>query len=330
MMSQLTQHPGVVWDMNNYEPLNQFDYEELNPWGAAQWAREYFERWNNPVNNPEGKLPGFKMSSVTIVKAPEVFRQLARDFKLRILWNFREDALKRAAGRYPYYYLKDNTSIGGLNLGEGAASRCDMGVGCSFKIERMGHLHCVMIRNAKVDEYMKKAVDILTADHGCYLELLYEDYLQYPDEQMGEIYKFLGLENLEVESKRGKATSDNMCKVIENYEEVCAAFNECSAWKKWLNDPKNGCSCEDYTYTSLGGDGVNELCSTQKPPDYARWCGGVNYEEDVQRILRLREEGPQAMKDFKEAKLGSSNEAHREPTVIHLNKGEVTNWGNPE
>uniref|UniRef100_A0A7S0BT33 Sulfotransferase domain-containing protein n=1 Tax=Rhodosorus marinus TaxID=101924 RepID=A0A7S0BT33_9RHOD len=321
MMSQLTQHPDVHYDLNNFEPLNSFDFEELNPLDAVAWAREYFsKRTGSSEVNPDNKLPGFKMSPVTVVKAPDAFRRLVHDFNLRIIWNYRENVFKWSVGRYPYYYLGDNTAVGGIEASSGVDDRCAVGVGCSFDVIDNRDLHCIMVRFHRVDQYVRKAVSILTEETGCYLEMAYEDYLKDSVGQMTKAFEFLGLRPIVMEPKRAKATSNNMCEVVANYSSVCAAFGECSAWKDMLEDPASGCSCSNYKYESLGGDDVNPLCYTTKPEDnrYHRWCGAFNYEEDMERIQQLRTGGENAMRDFKERVLGSEDEVHREPTVIKL------------
>mmetsp|Transcript_30640 Transcript_30640/g.117183 ORF Transcript_30640/g.117183 Transcript_30640/m.117183 type:complete len:567 (-) Transcript_30640:171-1871(-) len=321
MMSQLTQHPDVHYDLNNFEPLNSFDFEELNPIDAVAWAREYFsKRTNNTETNPENKLPGFKMSPVTVVKAPDAFKKLVHDFNLRIIWNYRENVFKWSVGRYPYYYLGDNTAVGGIEASSGVDDRCSVGVGCSFNVLDNRDLHCIMVRFHRVDQYVRKAVSILTEETGCYLEMAYEDYLEDSVGQMTKAFEFLGLKPIVMEPKRAKATSNNMCDVVANYGSVCAAFGECTAWKDMLNDPASACSCSNYEYESLGGDDVNPLCYTTKPDDsrYHRWCGAFNYEEDMERIQQLQSGGENAMRDFKERVLGSEDEVHREPTVIKL------------
>ncbi|KAJ8907552.1 hypothetical protein NDN08_007663 [Rhodosorus marinus] len=321
MMSQLTQHPDVHYDLNNFEPLNSFDFEELNPADAVAWARDYFsKRTNTSETNPGNKLPGFKMSPVTVVKAPDAFKKLVHDFNLRVIWNYRENVFKWSVGRYPYYYLGDNTAVGGIEASSGVDDRCAVGVGCSFDVIDNRDLHCIMVRFHRVDQYVRKAVSILTEETGCYLEMAYEDYLEDSVGQMTKAFEFLGLRPIVMEPKRAKATSNNMCEVVANYGSVCAAFGECSAWKDMLNDPATGCSCSNYEYESLGGDDVNPLCYTTKPEEsrYHRWCGAFNYEEDMERIHQLQSGGENAMRDFKERVLGSEDEVHREPTVIKL------------
>lgn len=314
MLSQLVDHPEVNFDLNNFEPLNSMAYEETDPWAAAKWAREFFSN-RSEILEKEGRISGFKMSSVTVVKAPELWQQVAEDFNLRILYNYREDFFKMAVGRYPYYFLGDNSTVGGVAPGE---ERCSNGESmCKFEIESVENLHCVMTRAARVNHYMDKAVGILTGGTKCFLELPYSDYLKYPNQQMFQIQDFLGIRRIEIKARRKKATSSNMCDVVSNYAEVCAAFNECTDWHDMLNDVENNCTCSHFSYTSRGGDNTNPLCQRTKPPSYIRWCGGFNYEEDMKRIVKLHKMGEDAKEEYVTKNLDNNGKQSRKPTIIH-------------
>eukprot|EP00188_Purpureofilum_apyrenoidigerum_P003549 Plantae.Rhodophyta-Purpureofilum_apyrenoidigerum.ctg37521.p1 GENE.Plantae.Rhodophyta-Purpureofilum_apyrenoidigerum.ctg37521~~Plantae.Rhodophyta-Purpureofilum_apyrenoidigerum.ctg37521.p1 ORF type:complete len:274 (+),score=45.87 Plantae.Rhodophyta-Purpureofilum_apyrenoidigerum.ctg37521:173-994(+) len=267
-MSILKQHSDVYMELDQFEPLNRPKYIE-NITAAVEFTREYFTKARD-----SGKIAGFKLSGYPIMRAKEEFAQIVKEFDTRIIWNYRTDFFKRAVGRYPMYFLGDDSAVSGISLSE-QDKRCEMGVGCSYTIESIDDLHCTMTRGVRVHVGMEESVDIITDQtiRGCALHAPYDDFLHHPEEMSMQMQDFLGLKRQHFESSRAKATSDNICSVVKNYAELCAAFNECSAWHEMLNDEQNGCACADYEYESLGGDGVNKFCSMKPDPRERQWCG---------------------------------------------------------
>lgn len=271
-MSILNQHPdtNLTLDTKTFEPLNTPFYVEHTDL-AADYARQLFEKYAG-VN---GKVFGFKLSAFAVMREKEKFAQLVRDFDTRIIFNYRTDTFKRAVGRYPVYFLGDETSVGGIKSTL-AKDRCSMGRGCTFTVEKVRDLHCTMTRGRRVHVGMEEAIEVLTKyiePTGCHMKLPYHDFLLHPYEVSYQLQDFLGLQRMKFEPKRAKATSDNICSVVKNYADLCAAFNECSAWRGMLNDHKNNCTCDQYQYTSLGGDGVNKFCRSNATSDDDPWCG---------------------------------------------------------
>ncbi len=44
--------------------------------------------------------------------------------------------------------------------------------------------------------------------------------------------------------RRRKATKDNLCEVVSNWDEVCEAFYGCQQWRSMMEDLDNGCTCK--------------------------------------------------------------------------------------
>lgn len=281
------QHPKVYWSdkVHSFEPLHSMAYMTDHQ-AALEWTRDYFTRVQTL-----GYMPGFKMEIIPILKAMDDWKKLVEEFDTAIIFNYRVDHLKRAVGRYSFHYLGDKTAIGGINTKSGDAKhdRCSVGVGCSFNIDNMSNLHCIMTRSWKT--YMYKVDGVKELTDNCALNQPYEDYLKYPTDVLHQTLDFLGLERIEVESTREKATSDDMCQTVENFAELCAAFGDCALWKDSLVGEMDGsCTCKNYTYTSLGGDGVNPLCSSLPVKGSAYWCYGIC--EKCPETVQMRKTNP--------------------------------------
>jgi len=269
-MSQLLRHPDLHW-LHGGGTM-----ELLNRPGILgdDEAEVRFTRGFMSDCVKVGKVGGFKMNPTPIKRNPEPWKQIAADFETGVIWNYRENMFKRSVGRFPPCFLDDDVSVAGVKAGMSREERCKQGVGCTFKVD-VEKLHSLMVRSKILFDDMHQAVKELTVNAGrpaCVLKVPYEDYLYHPTETILQMEKFLGLKPYITETWRAKATSDNMCEVIENFEEVCAAFRECSLWGQMLEDPKNNCSCSNYQYESLGGDGVNPLCKGYYLPNTEYTC----------------------------------------------------------
>ncbi|KAJ8901052.1 hypothetical protein NDN08_004913 [Rhodosorus marinus] len=270
MMSQLLRHPDLHW-LHGGGTM-----ELLNRPGILgdDEAEVRFTRGFMSDCVKVGKVGGFKMNPTPIKRNPEPWKQIAADFETGVIWNYRENMLKRSVGRFPPCFLDDDVSVAGVQAGMSREERCKQGVGCTFKVDAE-KLHSLMVRSKILYDDMHQAVKELTVNAGrpaCVLNVPYEDYLYHPTETILQMEKFLGLKPYITETWRAKATSDNMCEVVENFAEVCAAFRECSLWGQMLEDPKNNCSCSNYQYESLGGDGVNPLCKGYYLPNAEYTC----------------------------------------------------------
>mmetsp|Transcript_31411 Transcript_31411/g.121537 ORF Transcript_31411/g.121537 Transcript_31411/m.121537 type:complete len:501 (-) Transcript_31411:211-1713(-) len=273
IISKLVQHSGIFWDsklIDKYEPLHQKKFTEDLPAGR-QWVRDYFTTGINA-----GKIPGFKMSILPILKEPEEWKQILKDFDTKIIFNYRRDYLKRAIGLYSSEYLGDRTSIGGINISNDhtvADNRCEFGVGCSFQVNNMSDLHCILTRSWKTTKYKRDGVKELTND--CALEVPYEDFLYHEDATHHQILTYLGLKIEDPPSLRAKATSDNLCTVVENFAELCEAYGDCDEWNYSLWDENSECNCSKYEYKPRAGPGKNPLCNLLPPAGSPHRCYGI-------------------------------------------------------
>lgn len=249
IVSELKSHPQV--HVVKKEPVDHFEYA-ANTTLALQFATQFFKEGISL-----GKTPGFKMRPSHIKRNPDAWAQLARQFETRIIWQYRRNILKQAVGEYSYRYLSDDSILEGLRTEEQIKNRCETGAGCSFRIDDMDYFHNLLGSAAKSDFSIAHATRLIADGRDCIHEMRYEDYLYHREGALKDLFEFLGLDDLKTEPNRFKATGDNLCQVIENWDELCSNFYGCSIWRHLFEDERNQCSCKfarsprDFCYSKL-------------------------------------------------------------------------------
>lgn len=261
IMSQILSHPDVHFTLKNMEPLNEKKYM-WNMTNALRYAREIFNE-----GSAKGKLTGFKINAYVVMRAPEKWAELFAEYETKVIWNYRENMFKRSVGRYPFYFMDDSTTIGGLPAQYTREQRCKSGY-CQFSMEPE-NLRCLLQRSNFIHEEMRTALAAMTAYNNCTLQAPYDDYLYHPHESVLQIQRFLELVPYYRRPRTIKATSENMCEVVSNYAEICAHYAGCKVWGWMLEDERTNCSCSQFNYKSHGGEGVNRFCDidTKKVAD---------------------------------------------------------------
>lgn len=235
IMSELRQHPEIY--IENPEAVDHGENEFNSP-NALNFTRAFFSRGQN-----QNQVPGFKIRPWHLVNAPEEWAALAREFDTRIIWQYRRNALKQTVGEYSYRALNDSSVLEGLRSRDELQRRCEIGAGCSFPIEDLDYFHSMLRNSMMTDAQIARATSLLADGSDCVHELRYEDYLYHRKGTMLDLYDFLGIKHIDIEPTRFKATGDNMCKVVDNWLDLCAAFYGCAAWRPLFEDPINGCGC---------------------------------------------------------------------------------------
>lgn len=257
ILSEMGQHKKF-W-VTVPEPVDHGEYEQ-NTTLALQYADEYFTN-----GTMYGKIAGFKMRPFHIMQNPQAWRDLVKKHKTRIIWQFRANVFKQAVGEYTHEYLGDNAVIEGLKDGLTLEERCKTGK-CRFKIENMDHLHQLLVKFSTNDEQIKTAVHYLGAQggsaDGCVLPVAYEDYLYGRKNIMRQIHAFMGVEHEDHPPTRRKATKDNMCEAVENFDQVCDSFYGCAAWRWMMDDHINGCKCTGLSVSTFAER--EHYCATRK------------------------------------------------------------------
>lgn len=237
ILSEIRRHPNVY-----VEKMELVDHEDTaNASEALLSTREFFKR-----GLKLGKIPGFKIRPNHILTLPTEFHSLLRDFDTRIIWQYRQNLFKASVGEYAARYLNDTRAVEGLRQNLTDAERCKEGAGCSFPIEDMSYLHHIMKEKVRSHHLISKAVDLVSGSVRCVREIPYEDYLYDREATMRDIIQFLGIPYFRTDPERFKATGDNMCTVVQNWDEVCKAFYGCITWQHMLDDARNQCFCQ-YT-----------------------------------------------------------------------------------
>ena len=215
------------------------DHQEVfNTTAALEYTRNHFK-----AGIDQGLIPGFKIRPRHILEEPEKWAQLVEEFDTRIVWQYRQNLFKSAVGDYSVKYLKDESVVEGLRSNMSKEERCKIGVGCTYPIENYDAFYETL--NAKVisQRLISKAVNALSRDRECVRELPYEDYLYEREDALKDLFRFLGVPWEPTQPDRFKATSDNMCEVVKNWDEICKRFYGCVIWQSMMNDPKNDCYC---------------------------------------------------------------------------------------
>lgn len=192
---------------------------------------------------------GFKIRARHVIAQEKLWFEITRKYKTRIIWQYRKNILKSAVGTYQREVLGDSTAIGGIQILESKKTeRCDMGIGCTFRIDQFDELYKIILRRLTTEREIMDAVNILDNGRDCVLEVPYEDYLYNSRETMADIHRFLNIRLESHEAKRVKATSDNLCNVIENWDELCYHFYGCVLWQPYFDDYANDCRCTNFSH----------------------------------------------------------------------------------
>lgn len=253
----MQQHPLIT---HEFEYLDREKVPAQDSKTALNMTREFFKK-----TIAEGKIPGYKIRAHHVLADAEGWQQLTREFNTRIIWQYRKNVFKVSVGTYARLVLGDNSKAGGFNIkGLKDKEQCDLGVGCSFRITDWAEFHRMLTGRIAYDLDMMNAARILDAGRECILELSYEDFFYHRDDAISDLWKFMGLKPVEYATYLVKATGDNLCEVIENYDEMCTMFYGCPVWQPHLEDFHNNCRCRNFTY------GSGDYCSMYSDKQIAR------------------------------------------------------------
>lgn len=217
------------------EPVDHGDYEH-NPELALKFIREVLDR-----GIAKGKIPGFKVRPYHLRHRPKEWEQLAREYDIRVFWQFRVNILKQAVGEYRHRVLNDTSVVEGLKATEKA---CDekSGYQCRFRVDDTKAIYDLLNEFSINDEYLADAVRMVKRDEDM-MAVKYEDYLYRRERTMREVMDFLGVDYKETEPLRSKASSDSLCHMVLNYQELCQKLYGCQLWRPYLDDDRNDCFC---------------------------------------------------------------------------------------
>lgn len=258
LITSIAQHSAT--NITSFEPVDHGHYVTGSKYEAALRALQYTEALfaNGSAMN---MMVGFKIRPRHLQLRPSEFSSVIRKYKTRVIWNYRTNIIKQAIGDYAIHYKGDHAAYEGVKVDadgnpvkQSSASRAR-----TFKIHDMQVFHQLLKNRVIGDESVSRALHQISPD-GCILPVSYESYLQYPTLTMERIQAFLGLSTSEMHpALRQKATDDTICKVVENWAELCEAFFGCVQWRWMLDDFENGCACSSL-YPSKFKSNMN-FCS---------------------------------------------------------------------
>lgn len=238
--SELQHHSQT--HMKILEHLDRLNISASDSYGALSETRKFFDE-----GIQKGLTPGFKIRPYHILSDVEGWKKLIQEYGTRLIWQYRKNIFKSCLGSYARYYRGDLTAVSGINLKEDITKRCEMGLGCRFKIDNMTGYHALLKASVKNQDKITEAVKALDSEGQCTMEVPYEDYLYHPGDTIKDLQTFLGLKRERHAPSRMKATSDSLCDVVENFDELCHNFYGCSLWQPLLEDDVNDCHCTKFS-----------------------------------------------------------------------------------
>lgn len=225
------------------EPLEHGQYQG-NTELALKKARELMDR-----GIAKGTIPGFKIRPFHINNMPEKWRDFAQEYDTRVIWQYRENVVKQAVGEYRHRFLNDTSVVEGLGTNEEPCAKGSKQK-CRIKISNMRGLHGLMNDFSGSDELLASAVRILRRDNDVSI-VRYEDYLYRRERTMREAFDFLGVDYQDTAPQRQKASPDNLCEMVSNFQELCDHFLGCQLWRPYLHDDVNNCRCKPGSWKTF-------------------------------------------------------------------------------
>lgn len=237
----LRKHPDVF--IRGLEPVDHGAIAS-NTRKALLYARTFFK-----AGLAKNKTAGFKIRPRHILAAPDKWAKLFQEFDTKIIWNYRANIFKQAIGHYPIIYLNDTSRYEGLKVspksGKVTKEKNDH-VG-EFRIHDMRAFYKLLSSRYRGERSVENAV-VSLRNKPCILPLSYELLLGNPLQTSLLLQLFLNLRVIpSLQPARKKATDDNMCKVVSNWNEVCHAFFLCQRWRGMMDNSLTGCTCPIVT-----------------------------------------------------------------------------------
>lgn len=246
MLSELGAHSKI-----HVENPELVDHQAVfNTKEALKTTRDFFDRGLR-----HNKMPGFKIRPRHLLNEPEKWLKLVKEYDTRIIWQYRQNFVKTAIGEYKLRKLNDTSVIEGFKKNVSSSEQCSMGK-CSFPVTDFQFLHKLFLHNSRTQREILKGVSILSRN-GCVREAPYEDYLYSREGTLRDVFRFLGVDFESTQPTRFKATSDNLCTVVENWEALCRTFYVCPGISHMLDDERNSCFCPVVS----GPAGTQFLCT---------------------------------------------------------------------
>lgn len=240
VISSLYKHPELAVQ-RPYEPLRKY----LKFDRAQRKAEAIFDE----VTGRLGLTAGFKMRPTQTKGCIDKWAKMAQKYSTRFISLTRQNTFLTGIGLYNIR-ARNNTSVRMGLISMTSEEYCALNPDvCSFEIKDIGYLSFLMLN---AERGVKQTEEVAsTIPWPCRLDLTYEEYESDPQSTMQRIYRFLGVTEMDLQPSVNKALPGSACKLLTNYQEVCAQLWACEQFQPFLEDARNGCFCEDKTRPRL-------------------------------------------------------------------------------
>lgn len=244
------------------------------------------------------KTVGFKLRPYHLQNNHSEWADLFREFDTKIIWNYRSNVFKQSIGHYPIVYLNDTSRFMGLarpEKGKLKRKRKKKKRVEKYAIHNMTAFYELLSSRYRGERRVENALVALGMP--CVLPLSYELLLGDPKKASLTMQSFLNLPlNHSLQAARMKATNDNMCKVVTNWDEVCAHFFMCHRWRGMMDNPEIGCTCPVVVKPGIGPGEAQQFCQPL----------GENSARDVEKMLKDQREKLLRNEDYMHAHVETS------------------------
>lgn len=239
IMTELQQHSQM--HITKLEPVDHGDLKRDSVL-ALEYADEFFKE-----SRKLGKTGGFKVRPQHLLNNTAGWMALMKKHDTRIVWNYRQNVMKQSVGHWPIIHLGDTNAFEGLRVGDTKQKRIE-----KFRIHDMDAMNELLNQRLRGELSVQTAMQSI-AQQQCVLPVSYESYQWHRDATMTGVQRFLGVNTTERHApQRRKATKDNLCELVENWDELCDAFFACPQWRWMMEDLASGCTCKRLGGSAFG------------------------------------------------------------------------------
>lgn len=248
IISSLYQHSEIV-NQRPFEPLRKV----MGVGAQVRAADAIFEKASST-----DLVSGLKMRPEHMTNGSEEWQDLAQKYDTRFISLTRNNTFLTALGLYSIRAMKHSSATMGLKQQTSAKEHCEENPEmCYFSIDDIRFFAYLMLHaetgNRRTQELASRV------PWSCRFDLTYEEYVADPVGMMGRIHDFLGVRREVHHAAFTKAMPSVACDIVTNYQEVCAKLWGCPNFRPFLEDPANGCFCEDKTRPV-----TEELCDEKR------------------------------------------------------------------
>ncbi|KAJ8907715.1 hypothetical protein NDN08_007821 [Rhodosorus marinus] len=196
--------------------------------------------------------PGFKVRPGNIRGGEDLWQGLIDKYDTRLVVNYRENPWMSAVGLFAIRARNDLSSQMGLK-NETSEEHCELHPElCRFPIDDINLFSLLLWKSLDTREGTLEIARNLKWP--CLMYVKYEDFDKDMETEVNRIYDFLGVPKEFREPLYHKALPRSPCQIISNYQEICTLFWGCGDFQPYIEDPENGCFCENKPSSPINPD----------------------------------------------------------------------------